>query len=404
MTTPANDYLYQGLDFSLPVKRREVRAQSDTSIYAAGSKWTISFPQNWADFRQSYLTFDAIATRTGGTYIRFSYPITSIFTYVQVKLGGELVEYIDNWQVLQGIFQLASDINSVTNVFDYGVYSSAATRAAEAVAGRTYNVALRLESLLRVIPLHKINQPLQLILQVAPSSTFMETDGAVNTLQFSNVYYNHHIIDGTAQQAADLDASIAAGKCLILFHSYENYNTSVATATNQTMSLPVRRKNVNGILGVARLQSVVNNLASDGKFTDSYNLSNVPTIAYAKINGQPVPNDQYQMTGLGLGYYQLSKAFNALMNDDFYAHFRQGSTFSKAAQAARLVYAFDLRQDSSPSSSGKWNNGTSTADSSNSALVSITYAGASGAAVYDFFSRYEGVIRVAPGLSATITS
>ena len=399
----ASDYLYQGLDFSQPVKRVGVRTQSDNSIYGPGAKMTLTFPQSWADFRQSYLTIDALVTRTGGTYIRFSYPIQCIFSQCTIKLGGEIVEFIDNFQVLQGLFKEASDLDSVTSVYNEGDYSSAANRATQA-AGRTYNVHLRLESLLRVLPLHKINQPLQLILQVAPSTTFIETDGAVNLMQFSNVFYNYFQIDGTADQAAALQASINAGLCQIQYHTWENYNTSMATATTQTMSVPVRRRNVNAIIVGARLQSIVNNPISDQKFVDNFALSALPIVAYAKVNNQPYPSDFYQMNGLGLGYYQMSIVFNGIMESDFYAHYRQQTTFSNAAPTSRQVYAFDLRQDSSPGANKLWNNGVNTADSSNSAVITVTYGGASGAAVYDVFSKYEAVITVSPGMSAKVSS
>lgn len=397
-----SDYTYTGLQVGQPVKRVGVRAQSDSPTYGAGARITLNFPQAWADFRQSYLTIDALATQATGTFIAFSYPIQTIFSQVQIKLGGEVVEFIDNFQVLQGIFKIASDLNAVTNVFLEGS-SVAATRNTES-AGRTYYCHLNLESLQRVIPLHKINQPLQIMLQVAPSSTFIETDGTITSMQFSNVYWNYAQIDGTADQATALQSAINGGTCLIPFHSYENYNTSAASATQQSMSVPVRKHNVDHILVAGRLQTAVNDLTRLDKFTNSFGLTNNPIVHYAKVNNQPTPSDFFQQNGLGLGYYQNLIAFNSVMERMFYAHERQQSCYGAAAWASRQILAYDLRQDSSPKANNRWGNGVNTADSSNSAIVNITYAGASGAAVYDVFSCYEAYIQVKPGMSATVQS
>jgi len=198
---------------SIKINRVPVRIQSDTASYNLNGNVQFTLPNDFCDLRNSYLTFFAQVTANGGTYVRFSYPIQCMFTRARIFLGSDLLEDIQDHGVLQGMFTLASEHASVTNITLPGSYTDA-TRATQSAAGRNYTVHMRLESLQRVWPLHKLRLPLRIVLTIGPGTDFLEYDGAAPTagITFNNAYFNYHSLQVPDEVDEMLKAQIAAGK------------------------------------------------------------------------------------------------------------------------------------------------------------------------------------------------
>ena len=376
------------------VRRLPVRQASDTQSYGVNGKIQITIPPDFNDLRDSYLTFYAIAPLLTGTYVRFSYPIQSFIQRATVYAGSQCIEDIVDYNVLAGIFKEASSNQSVIGPQMEGAYTDA-TRATQTNAGRLYAVRLRLESLTRIWPCHKLLIPLRIVLQIGDPTTYMETDGTYTSPTWSEVFYNYHVVQPSAEIDALLDASIKAGTAQIRFHSYDNYQTNSASAASQMLMLPFKRECINSIVVVNRLQSEVGNVAVTGKFTDQYSCSATLQSAYVKINSYVYPQDYYNMQ-YNQGYYMLALPLNSIMNDDFSAHARQGDTFSDASPVDRVVIPFDLRDDSSPSGQNTYGNGVNTSASGNAQTLNMTFSGASGAISTDVFAKYEVILTVLP--------
>lgn len=384
------------------IRRIPVRQASDTQSYGVNGKVTITIPPDFNDLRDSYLTFYAIAPINGGTYVRFSYPIQCIFQRIQIFAGSQLIEDIYDYNVLAGLFKLASSNQSVVGPEMEGSYTDA-TRATQTNAGRLYTVRLRLESLQRIWPCNKLLIPVRMVLTIDSAANFMEYDGSAPVPAFSEFYYNYHVIQPDSNIEDLLDASIKSGTAQIKYHSYSNYQTNSATATSQMLMLPYKYEAVNAVLVANRLQSEVGNVAVTGKFTDQYSCSGTLTSAFLKINSYVYPQDGYQLQ-FNQGYYMLALPLNSIMNDDFSAHTRQGDTFSDASPVNRVIVPFDLRHDSSPSGQNTYGNGVNTSASGNAQTLNMTFSAASGAISTDVFAKYEVVITLLPGGGISMSS
>jgi hypothetical protein len=404
MSVVPPEYTFTKKPKQVNIRRLPVRAASDTQTYANNGKITIVIPPDFVDFRAgSFLSFYAIAPINGGTFIRFSYPIQTIFRRVTVYLGSQVIEDIDDYQALAGMFKLCSSNQAVVGPQMEGSYTDA-TRATQTNAGRLYSCKLRLESLERVWPLHKLLVPLRIVLQLADVSTYIEYDGGATAgLSFSEVYMNYYVIQPDDAVDQMLDASIKSGNAQVCFHSWDNYNTALATATSQTIMLPYKRKCVNGVVAGVRLQSEIASAAVTGKFTDQWSCSSTIQSGYVKINSQTYPQDFYNMQ-FNQGYYMLAWPLNSLLNDEFSASTRQADTFSDASPVDRVIVPFDLRKDSSPSGQNAYGNGVDTSASGNAQTLQITYAAASGAISVDVFGKYEVVVTLLPGGGIDIDS
>lgn len=382
---------------SIPIRRLGSRQNSDTNQYAANSRIQLTMPNSFCDLRGSYLTFFAQATANigvPGTYLRFSYPIQSMFSRLQVLLGTTVIEDTDQFDLLHGVYKQASSYNSVTNVPYEGIYSPAASRAAETIAGRMYTVRLRAESLERVWPLHKLKLPLVIRLYVQDPSVFMEYDGGVPTVVINSVYLNFNTIEPDNALNALVDASISSGNLKVNFHSWENYNTSVSTATSNVILLPFKKKCVNAIIACYRDAADVNGPTVNGKYTDQFQAKGLQQ-AYCKVASTIFPQDKYDLAYTS-GYQLLANPFNQIMNDDFQAFARQQDTFSLQDIANRTVVPFDLRHDNSPSAHKIYNNGIDTSATANAQSAGFNYNALTGNLSYSFFCKYEVICTILP--------
>lgn len=396
MSVVPPEYTFTKKPKQVNIRRLPVRAASDTQTYANNGKVTITIPPDFVDFRAgSFLSFYAIAPANGGTFCRFSWPIRTIFRRVTIYLGSKVITDVDDYASLCGIQALCSSNQAVIGPQMEGSYTDA-TRATETNAGRLYSCKLRLEALERVWPLHKLLVPLRIVLQLADQSTYLEYDGSAPTVSFSEFYMNYYVIQPDDAVDQLLDASIKSGNAQVCFHAWDNYNTALATATSQTLMLPYKRKNLNGVIAGVRLQSEIASAAITGKFTDQWSCSSTLQSGYVKINSQTYPQDFYNMQ-FNQGYYMLAWPLNSLMNDEFSASTRQADTFSDASPVDRVIIPFDLRKDSSPSGQGAYGNGVDTSASGNAQTLQLTYAAASGAISVDVFGKYEVIVTLLPG-------
>lgn len=392
---------------SVEIKRVPVRVQSSNSSYGAGQNVEFVLPPDFCDFRRSYITFFAQATQNGGTYIRFSYPISCIFNRARIYLGSQLIEDIQDQNVLRGMFTLASAKYSVVDVNQEGALN-VALRNVDTAGGRTYTVVSRFESLQRVWPLHKIRLPFRLVLTIESNlAAIMEYDGAAPTagITFNNAFLNYYSLQVPDSVEAMLDASIAAGQAVVRIHSWENYNTSVPSAASSTLMLPYKKKWMNAIMALYRPTADVTSALTINKFIDDYTGSQVLTQAYLKIGTQIYPSDKYDLslngTGTAWGYTIMQVPFNMIMEADYAAHLRQQETYMADQPVTRVCVPFDLRRDNSPGVQ-LWQNGVNTEDSANSSTLGLTFTSAPGALTIDVFAKYEIVIKILPGGSVDI--
>jgi hypothetical protein len=389
------DLTYVQIVDSARINRVPVRTQADTQTYGVSGKIQIQLPNDFSDLRGSYLTFNAIAPLpAGSTYVRFSFPVQTAFQRAQVYLGSQIIEDIDDYGVLAGMFKLCSSFDSVNNLFNEGVYANA-TRATQTAAGRLYIVRLRLESLERVWALNKIKLPMRIVLTVAPEANFIERDGATAAVPiFSDVYLNYHSIQVPQDVDALIDAQINSGKLRVCFRTWDNYNVQLQSATSNTLMLPFKRKCVNSIIAGWRPSADISNPAVTDKYTDDY--TSPPIQTFVKILSQVYPADKYDMN-FNFGYLQMNNVLNSVLNTEFHSYDRQQDTFQGQAPAQRILAAYDLRRDSSPKSGMLYDNGVDTSGSANSQQLGLLFSIAPGAIAVDAFARWEEVVTITSG-------
>jgi hypothetical protein len=391
---------------SVPIKRVPVSQLSDQNTYSPGAQVIFTFPADMCDFRQAYISFFAQATGGGGTYLRFSYPISTMFNRLRVELGSQVLVDIQDYNVLRGIFVLAENKNAVDNVTQEGSTVDA-TRAAETIAGRLYCVRTdKLDLLNRVWPLNRIRLPLRIVLTIEPSyANFMEYDGTGPTaFTFSNANFNFHSLQCPQVVYDMIDASIASGRSQIKAHGWDNYATPVATASTQSIMLPFKYKYLNSLLAVYRLQSASASPTQVGKFVNIFNASATESSLYAKIGNTIYPQNRYDLSAgssTNQGVTLLQPPFAAIMEDEFHANIWGENMYMAAAPLSRVVVPFNLYGDPEETDD-IFRNGVDTASSATSSLLNLTFWGASGALNVDVFAKYEQVITILPNGNVNI--
>jgi len=401
VATIPSDLLHDSALDSIKINRVATRQQSDITSYSANQKIIFTLPNDLCDLRGSYLTFTARIFQNGGTYARFSYPIQTIFSRLRVFLGSQLVEDIQDSNVLEGIFKLCSEINSVTENNMEGSYDQT-VRGAESLAGRLYTVHNRLETLRKVLPLHRIKVPLRLECTIGDPSQTCEYDGGVPTINIQQAYLNYHSLQVPQSYNDYIDALIASGNLQIKIHSFDNNQQSSLAGQSNTLMVPFKYMYTNAALAVSRNLADITNPLVNYKFTDIYNFNQL-TTSYLKVANTVYPSDKYD-SAYPSGNVQFQPVLNSIMNEDYSAYTRQQDTFGGQSPNTRMVIPFDLRRDSGPSAKGLWCNGVDTTASAASISLGLQYAAAIPAQSVDNFVRYEATITVLPGGSVSVSN
>lgn len=395
-----SDFALQNLNQVIKTSRIPVRQASDVQQYSFNDKVILTFPAVLSDFRHSYLTFYAQVTANGGTYVRFPYPIQCLFRRMVIYLGAAVVEDINDANVLMGMFEIQKPYSAVNNLANEGTLD-ATQRATDSATGREYQVRLRLQTLERVIPLHKSNVPLRVELTLDTASYILEYDGsAPATMIMRQVYYHYHEIDAPEQYQTLLSDKINTGGYEIGIHSWSNLLNASVSGTAGTIELPFRYKSLTRVIAGYRLLSAVNDPTVNNKFINQW-LQRSINLSYLKVNNKIYPSDKYDMSN-PQSYREIQEVMNSIMESRFHALDRAEDTYAGQDLTNRFLLAFDIRRDNSLADSF-FSNGIDTSMSGSSILLSNQWASAlAGTIQTDSFGEFEVKICFYPGNKVSI--
>jgi hypothetical protein len=296
---------FADVQVGMDAQRNEIKWPADHGQYASNANGIVRFtiPNDAVlDFRHAFFRFDATISVTGGTYVRASQGIWSLFDRLRVKFttAGE-VEDVRELNLAQSMFyeiRTEADVSgSVGPVWGVG---TPAERNAWA-AGRDYAMPIFSGFLASgVIPLKFIKDHMQIEFYVAKPSTCIETDGTdpVITIDNPQLIYDKLHVD-VAYEAA-LSSKIASSGLSIGFKTIEHYQNAISSAKTSSQ-INHRADSVDYLVHVLRTAADTNDLTVDDKFI-TYN-KNLVTQYQAKINGEFHPEEPVVTTGNAVQSY-----------------------------------------------------------------------------------------------------
>lgn len=260
------------------------------------------------DLTKCFLIFKAAVTKTGGTAIAFDNHINSIFNRLVIRVGGEVVEDITNYNhlavLLESRFQCHENVagafddvgvsvtvaNFMARMMGYGMTNTIRETMAGTV-GATVDYAVPLHSgflAQKPLPTKCMGAKgvqIELWLEQANRCVY-SADATAATYTISNMY-----LYCPAYKQSDIcdsiDAQLSSSPIIIRFPVWRNYQDTVNGATTITTNITERSNNLKHIMWTMRASSRLNDLASDYKMQRSGN-HNISSYQ-AQVNGCYVP-------------------------------------------------------------------------------------------------------------------
>lgn len=378
----------------MEIKSTPVKQKSDVATYRENDKIIFNIPSDFADFREAYITFTAIidAAGAGSSYDRFSDPIGSIIRRLRTMVGSKSAEDIENYGVLRGICRLAKP-SAIVNNLEEGSTANA-TRATQSIASRQYQLKLEVQSLEKVLPLHKSSMPFRVELTLGSVDSVLESDGTNPTYLVSNAFIHYRTLTVPDSYDSLLDQKIASGGLVIPYRSWNNFVWSNLSGASAQIEIPSKYTSCNRQFAVMRNLADVADLTVTDKFLN-FNPNDIDQLAL-KVGQRIFPNDKYDLA-YDAFKYELLHAFTDVTNNRYHGRFRYGDILAAGTWQQNTILSFDLRDDASVDED-LYGNGIDTASSGSSMTLQITLGGAPASAQeVQVFTEYEAAMQFMPG-------
>lgn len=297
------------------------------------------------DFKRCYLTFEALATSVGGTYVRFPDGIWNAIDNIRVLVGNQEIDHLRSYGLYQSeMWEFGRISNSgLDGTLGYSCFGigNGATRSVWGAAGRKYAIPLNVGFLLsKVIDFKSISQMVVIEITLGNPSAVLESDGATLNYSFNNVEL--HTEELTELPEMYLSRVRALGGIHYAYTTWDEYISDITT-TSRTIDIPHVSQSIHGTMTIMRNLADINDPTVNDKFK-IYNYNNCNEIQF-RINHKYYPERPIDTTVEALELYmELMK---------FLGHWEGFGTFTNitnvnAAQFVAGKYAIAIDFDEHP--------------------------------------------------------
>jgi hypothetical protein len=317
----------------VPILRQPVKVRATQTSFASNSNNEIIFQlpnDTFYDARRGYLTFDANVSATGGTYVRLSEGIWSIFYRMRTLVGFEL-ENIQEYNRLTSMLWESTNDARQSSAVGRGLMGIGTPTERNILASGTAHYACPVFSGLfdqEVLPLSLFENICELRMTLGDASTFVETDGTAPIVTISNVQFHLERIVSSSAFIAERKSAILQNGLDLGFATYNYYSQTIPIGTSSLQSLTINHKtaSVRKLISLITAQNSVNDTTVNDKFLTW------PKITYQhqfRMNNRLIPEEPvvYQDT------YAAEAFFNYLNTHNKW-NFSGDLTFSPAPISA----------------------------------------------------------------------
>jgi hypothetical protein len=392
------------------LKRIQTTARPNQTTFDPGNKITINFPSEHLYLKDSYMTFNAIATDSsvpGVNGVAFNFPISTIFTRVRVLQGSK--PYCDTYDYSSWKGNLSNGwsagLLSGQQITNFKMEGSPvlATRNTDALVDCVYACKLDLDILRQYIPAKYMSAQFSIELTLGTANQVLYDDAASvdSSYSISNVTYHYNTLDLPDDIEQKIRADVQGGGYTINYCAVsQNASTDLGTGTATNLVIPVNQQVVRRILAIVRLQTAVDDVGTDNRFRLYASNINKLTRASLKVNSDIVPADeipelaQDAQENHWVLFRMWADAFNDFTGTRDRGYDCMGAQQWKSGSAQCL--AFDLRKQ--PDNPEIYGNGMVLNKSGSSCVLRLAFGSAyASTAVITTFAEYESYAKITNG-------
>ena len=349
--------------------RIQATARPNQTTFAPNNKIMIDFPSEHLYLKDSYMTFNAVATdsSTPGTNgVAFPFPISAIFTRVRVLQGSKVYCDVQDYSSWKGNLSngWSAGLASGQEIVGLKMEGSTvlATRNTDATVNAVYSCKLDLDILRQYIPAKYMNSRFRIELTLGTPDQVLYDDATTvdSTYAVSNVIYHYSSLELPADIEEKIKADIMGDGYKLYYCGIDQFQSSdLGTGTSTNLNLNANRAVVRRLLAIVRLQASVDDPAVDNRFRLYGTNINTLTRASLKVNSEIIPADEISELSADAqdNHWVLFRMWADCYNDFHGARDRAyaclGANVWKSGSAQCL--AFDLRKQ--PDSPDIYGNG-----------------------------------------------
>lgn len=312
------------IDRPVGYSRQPIYVDPQNLNASTNSNSKISFQINsdvMYDFSRCSLRFNASATRVGGTYVRFSSPISTVIDKVIVKIGGVVVEELLDYGLLDSIISNQSASNSFQSTVGYVLmgFADQATRNLWATQGRQYQINLRLASLQQVMFTNLLAERVMIEIYLKSPEECLECDGVGSYLVTNaQIGLDQFIFSEKIDyKSVVMEELMKSGSFQVNFNTYNHDTQTVTGAGSQSLTISAKYKSTKYFMMIMRDTNTVSSQATNNKFS-TYNNNGLINYQF-RVNGSNYPVNYIDCRGGGVGtvrgtdlYIQQLEVFRSL--------------------------------------------------------------------------------------------
>lgn len=377
--------------------------------YVPGDRITYEFPNGiHCDLREGYWAFTGVVTPAGtpGSFDCFQWPVSTLIDRIDVYIGTEIIESVTDMSLLRGLMantwsaDLITTNGAIDNLSFEGSYA-AATRTTDSALNKIYMVKFGIDSLRQLYPTKFMNNPVKVVIQLAPAARCLYSDGtgSAATYSLSNLRYYYHQVELPDELDNELFSRIQSSRYSKYMHCWEHNQTGqLGSNTSVSLELPFKRRALNKLFVVIRESADVDAITVDNKATLYDDNFDTITEAYVSINGERFPRD-----GNNILQLDASDEHPTLLRDwvgcvEDISNIKERAYDAVGVQNWSLgtknskILCFDLRRD--PSRGDLYDNGVATSLAGTSVNLRLTFGTAYTNAIIDAYAVYEQEVQI----------
>jgi hypothetical protein len=280
---------------------RIVPENGSSSTYRAGDQIRFQLPSDSVyDMRTACLAFNATATQTAGTFIRFPNFMGVIIAQLRVLAGSKEIVNIQNWGLLMNIIRIATsdaEVAGTEQAMLQGV-NPAGTRNTDNTAIRKYLLPMYLNLCgLKPFPTKCIKDVITFEFTLATNNAVIEGDGTPGTLAYSITNTRLHVKDMQLPQdwVARYLSMLSTNPYTLTTHAWQYQGNTLSSGTSSfDVQINIKAKSIKSIFWVMRTQSTLNDPTVNDKW-ETFNPNSISNY-YVKINGKQYPAEPIDCT------------------------------------------------------------------------------------------------------------
>lgn len=282
---------------TIAARRVPVKIRAEQQSYSSDKNKLIRIPLPDGalyDTRLGYLTFNALVTKTGGTYVRFASGIFSIFNRIRVLAGSTEIEDIRDYNRISAIlFELFSPILSTGNVgvtsMGFGTQAQRNTLGASAT-GTDYACPLFSGVFgTELLPLDNIQNDIFLEMYIEDPTVCVETDGTLPIITISSVLFHIERLELQDDYRRFIASTVRTNGLTLGWHAWERFSQTLAPGTNQNVTISAKNSSLSVMLNIFLDSSTINSTTTNDKFL-TWQRQNL-TSSQLFINGRVFPDE-----------------------------------------------------------------------------------------------------------------